>query len=150
MNNNYQLNIITMLNNYLANIVILKNKLYNFHFNITGESFSNIHNKTKEYYEYFNNLYDKVGERIKILEGFPIMSLTQIENISTIKDIDSKSYSKDEFYKTVMHDFNYLLNLSDQIGNYASDIKDLTTCDLMTNFTSFLEFELWQIRAMYK
>lgn len=150
MNNNYQINIISLLNTYLANIVVLRNKIYNFHFNIIGNSFLVVHNKTREYYQYINELYDNVGERIKMLDGYPIMDFTEIVGLSSIKDVISKNYDMDDVYESLVTDFTILLSLTDQISNYTTNVNDLFTSDMMSKVTMFLENELWQIKSIYK
>ena len=42
---------IEILNEYLANLQVETNNLYNMHFNIVGESFFGLHRKLQEYYE---------------------------------------------------------------------------------------------------
>lgn len=150
MNNNYQNNIISLLNTYLANIVILRNKIYNFHFNSVGNSFLLIHNKTKEYCDYINVLYYNIGKRIKMLDGYPLINFTEVESISSIKDVISKNYDIIEVCENLVTDFSLLLSLTDQISNYTTNINDLVTSDMMSDITMFLENELWQIKSIYK
>jgi len=64
---------INILNEYMTNIKVEDNNLYNLHFNVVGMSFMGLHKKLQEYYENFNNFYDSLSERIKMLDGFPIL-----------------------------------------------------------------------------
>ena len=83
-----------MLNQYLTNIYMLRNNIYNLHFNIKGEGSSGFHEKLNYDIEEVNKFYDSLAELIKKIGGYPIMNLEEIKMISTIKEISSKDYTK--------------------------------------------------------
>ena len=88
-----------MLNQYLTNIYMLRNNIYNLHFNIKGEGSSGFHEKLNYDIEEVNKFYDSLAELIKKIGGYPIMNLEEIKMISTIKEISSKDYTKKEAEK---------------------------------------------------
>ena len=88
-----------MLNQFLTNIVILRNNLYTLHFNIVGEGSSDYHNKIGEYINVINNIYDKIAENIKQHGGFIIMDYNKIKDISNIKLLTNKNYTVNELKK---------------------------------------------------
>ena len=105
MNQNSSINI---LNEYMTNLKVMNNNLYNMHFNIIGESFFGLHRKLQEYYEKVALMYDAVAERIKMLGGMPITSLKEIEETSTIKSMKSMNFSGKQVLEVLDNDFSFL------------------------------------------
>jgi len=143
-------NLSEYLNQFLANVKTAITNQYNFHWNIVGPFFGNIHEKTQEYYEKLELVYDEVAERIKQLEKFPLTSDQESINISTIKNYPSKNHNETTVISLAIKDFEMLLNMTKQIGNLATEINDLNTTDLMTDYTNFFEKELWMLKSNLK
>ena len=89
---NSENNKVDILNEYMSNLKVFNNNLYNLHFNIVGSSFFGMHQKLQDYYEKLALMYDTAAERIKMLGGYPITSLKQISEVSTIKSMKSQNY----------------------------------------------------------
>jgi len=149
-NYSYQLNQSDMLNQYLANLIILDSNIRNLHYNVVGKSFSGLHKKMQEYYEKTIIMIDEISERIKMLNAFPITNLERILQISKIKSLPSKDYNGDLVLQIIANDFAYMLEMTKQLGNFVTQLNDLYTIDLMTNYTKFFEKELWMIKSMEK
>lgn len=139
-----------ILNEYLANLKVLNNNLYNLHFNVVGGGFFGIHAKLQEYYEKVALMYDEVAERIKMLGKYPITSLYEFENTSTIKSMKSQDYTIKQTLEIVTNDFNFMLDFSKAIYTYANEMDDIYTADLMTDYIKFFEKQLWMLRSSLK
>ncbi len=139
-----------ILNEYLANLKVLNNNLYNLHFNVVGGGFFGIHAKLQEYYEKVALMYDEVAERIKMLGKYPITSLYEFENTSTIKSMKSQDYTIKQTLEIVTNDFNFMLDFSKAIYTYANEMDDVYTADLMTDYIKFFEKQLWMLRSSLK
>ncbi len=98
---------IDILNEYMANLKVLNNNLYNLHFNIVGESFFGLHKKLQDYYEKLALMYDSTAERIKMLNGMPFTSLREIEDISTIKSMKSMNFNGKQVLEVLDNDFTF-------------------------------------------
>ena len=109
---------IDILNEYMANLKVLNNNLYNMHFNIIGESFFGLHRKLQEYYEKVALFYDAVAERIKMLGGFPITSLKDIEDISTMKSMKSMNFKGRQVLEVLDNDFTFLKDYTRDLIEY--------------------------------
>lgn len=140
-------NQIDILNSYLSNIKVLNNNLYNLHFNVVDDNFFTLHKKYQEYYEYFAEVYDAVAERIKMLGGFPITSLTQYENISTIKSMPSCDYSGEESLQILANDFSYMIGYSKQVISELDAVGDSVSSGLISDALKFFEKQLWMVRS---
>lgn len=138
---------IDILNEYMANLKVLNNNLYNMHFNIVGESFFGLHRKLQEYYEKVALLYDAVAERIKMLGGFPITSLKEIEDISTMKSMKSMSFNGRQVLEVLDNDFTFLKDYTKDLIEYFDKEKDYYTVSMLEDNLSFIEKELWMIKT---
>jgi len=132
-----------MLNQFLTNIVILRNNLYTLHFNIVGEGSSDYHNKIGEYINVINNIYDKIAENIKQHGGFIIMDYNKIKDISNIKLLTNKNYTVNEAKNSILHDFNTISNMNNQLGDYSIKNREFDVFNTVLEFSKFLNKNIW-------
>lgn len=150
MNNNYQYNLSHMLSVYQSNVAASILNLYNYHWNLVGESFFPLHKKLQEYYEHLTEVFDSTSERIKQLGGYPVASLKDLNDLSTVKNVPSKDYNQKEVIRGVIGDFGYLLDITKQIMDFSSQINDQVTMGLMIEYATWLEKQLWMLNANLK
>ncbi|MFA5603463.1 MAG: DNA starvation/stationary phase protection protein [Bacilli bacterium] len=151
MQNNYnKIGHIEVLNEYLANLKVLNNNLYNLHFNVIGEHFFTLHKKLDDYYNKVANMYDAIAERIKMLDQYPITSLVEYEEKSTIKSMRSQDFTTKQVYSVLINDFSFMLAFSKELEEYSSGINDHITSSLMGDNINFFEKELWMLTASNK
>ncbi|MFA5408058.1 MAG: DNA starvation/stationary phase protection protein [Bacilli bacterium] len=150
MNNNYENQITSYLNQYLSNLAVLTNKLYNYHWNIAGSTFFPLHSKFQEYYEKSSQEFDAIAERIKQLGGFPITSLSKYATMSNIKEVESKNYNASEALTGIVNDFKLMHKLGFDIANYASSIGDNVTSGIIGEYLTYLEKQIWMLEANLK
>ena len=146
MNQNSSINI---LNEYMTNLKVMNNNLYNMHFNIVGESFFGLHRKLQEYYEKVALMYDAAAERIKMLGGMPITSLKEIEEVSTIKSMKSMNFSGKQVLEVLDNDFSFLRDYTKDLIEYYDKEKDYYTISMLEDNLSFIEKELWMIKTSW-
>jgi len=138
---------IDILNEYMANLKVLNNNLYNMHFNIVGESFFGLHRKLQEYYEKVAAMYDSAAERIKMLNGMPTTSLKEIEDISTMKSMKSMNFTGRQVLEVLDNDFTFLRDYTKDLIEYYEKEKDYYTVSMLEDNLSFIEKELWMIKT---
>ncbi len=141
---------IDILNEYIANIKVEINNLYNMHFNIVGKSFFGTHKKLQEYYEQFSLFYDQLAERVKMLNGYPITNLLKIEEISQIKSMQSRDYTEEQVLDVLQNDFSYLKDYTKDLIDLFSRNSDAYTSHILLEILMFLEKELWMIKTTLK
>lgn len=141
---------INILNEYMTNIKVEDNNLYNLHFNVVGMSFMGLHKKLQEYYENFNNFYDSLSERIKMLDGFPITSLVKFEETSTIKSMKSMNFNANQVLNILDNDFSFLVEYTKDLIKVFNDKNDYYTSNILNNILMYLEKELWMIKSSLK
>ena len=132
-------NYIDMLNQYLTNIFISKDNLYNLYFNTKGEGSSTLRNDLLNDINEFNNMYIKLALLIKKIGGFPIMNLSEVKNISTIKQISSKDYTPQQTIKQILNDLKIINSMNNQVGEYSLKNFDFKSINLILEFNNYLE-----------
>lgn len=149
-NNIDQRKLVDILNEYLSNLKVLNNNLYNLHFNVIGTDFFVIHEKLEEYYKKVAEMYDEVAERIKMYDEYPITSLVKYEEVSTIKSMRSQDYNIRQIYNILINDFSFMVGFSKEVGDLAALLKDEVTLGMMIDYTKFFEKQLWMLRVSNK
>lgn len=138
---------IDILNEYMVNLKVLNNNLYNLHFNIVGESFFGLHKKLQNYYEKLALMYDSTAERIKMLNGMPFTSLREIEDISTIKSMKSMNFNGKQVLEVLDNDFTFMKDYTKDLISYYGKENDYYTVSMLENNLCFFEKELWMIKT---
>lgn len=141
---------IKFLNRLLANYFVLFMKLWNFHWNITGYRFKNVHEHLNELYDKFFEEIDNVAERIRVLNGKPISTLKGYLEISEIEEYDDKNTTPDadEIYKVLLRDYEFIIR---EIRNFSStEGIDQGTLAFLDEEIEEREKESWMIRSQLK
>ena len=73
---------IEALNLYLANLNVLYRKVQNYHWNLIGKDFFEIHVKLEEYYTEINTQIDDVAENILAIGGRPLGTMKDYLNVA--------------------------------------------------------------------
>lgn len=141
---------IDALNDYMSNLKVEVNNLYNMHFNIIGSSFYGLHKKLQEFYERVSSMYDNTAERIKMKEGFPLTSLKEIENKSQIKSMISQDYTGNQVLDVLQNDFSFLALYTKDLIEYFNKMSDFYTVSMLEDNLLFFEKELWMIESSLK
>lgn len=136
-------NFIDMLNQFLANIVVLKENIYLLHFNVIGEESSDFHKTLGDYIVTINNVYDMISESIKARGGFVIFDNHKIKDISTLKALNNKTYLTNEAKTIVLKDFNIINNMNNQLGDYSVKNREYDVFNIVLEFNKFLTKNIW-------
>lgn len=127
-----------MLNQFLTNIFMLRNNFYNLYFNIKGKGSSSLIASLENDIKNLNIIYVNLSQLIKKIGGFPIMNLSEIKNISTIKEIISKDYDVDEVSDIMLSNLTLINNMNKQVGEYAFKNNDLDSINFVLTFNNYL------------
>lgn len=144
---NSENNKVDILNEYMSNLKVFNNNLYNLHFNIVGSSFFGMHQKLQDYYEEVALMYDSIAERIKMLSGYPITSLKKIEDVSTIKSMRSMDYKGRQVLEVLENDFNFFVDYTKDLINIFSKEGDYYTASILEDNLKFFEKQLWMVKS---
>ncbi len=139
--------VIDKLNRTVANLHLLYVKLHNYHWNVKGEQFFNIHRVTEEYYNYVAEQYDELAERILQLGGKPFSTVKEYLEHASIRDEVKTHFTAREVLEGLENDFRQLLGDFQEISRLAGEAGDVPTANIADENIQWLEKVLWMIAA---
>ncbi|MBQ4821598.1 DNA starvation/stationary phase protection protein [Aquimarina sp. MMG016] len=137
---------IEALNILLSDYHLYYQKLRNFHWNITGPHFFELHLKFEELYEDAKLKIDEIAERILTLRGKPISNFSSYINTSNIEESDTNLVDH-EMVSAVLKDHEMLLDQLRKVTEKADDAKDDGTLDITGTYIGELEKTSWMLNA---
>ena len=141
--------IVENLNILLANYHIHYQKLRNFHWNVEGPDFFDLHQKFEEQYNEVKLNIDAVAERIRVFGKKPQSTLREYLETAGIEETSSALTSR-EMMQEVLYDFEKLISyMMDVIGS-ANRIGDTGTVDMVTKFIRRMEKKHWMYSSWLK
>lgn len=100
--------LVSNLNQLLADLNVLYRKVQNYHWNIKGKEFFQLHAKLEEYYDYINEQVDEVAEKILMIGGQPLGRLKDYLEISKIQEAENVKISAADVLDSIEKDFKYI------------------------------------------
>ncbi len=134
------------MNVFLADYHMHYQKLRNFHWNITGPHFFELHVKFEELYEDAKLKIDEIAERVLTLRRKPISNFSSYLNTSSIKESETNLVDR-EMVSTILEDHEVLLKQLKMVIKTAEDTKDDGTLDIIGTYISELEKTNWILNA---
>lgn len=141
--------VVSELNVLLADYHVHYQKLRNFHWNVLGKNFFDLHNKFEEMYNDTKVKIDEVAERIVTLKYHPVSNLSDYIEISKIKE-SSPLLSDKEMVEEIIKDHNILLKQLSKVIDGANNANDEGTVDLIGAYIRELEKSTWMLNAWSK
>ncbi len=139
--------LIVLLNKNLANLQLIYVKLHNYHWNVKGMNFKQVHELTESYYEYYAKQYDDVAERILQLGGKPLSSMKDYLTTASIKEEIKNDFDGKFVLGSVLNDFESLNSEFKEISKAAGDTDDVPTANIADENVAWLEKQIWMIKA---
>ncbi len=134
------------LNVLLADYHLYYQKLRNFHWNVVGKNFFDLHIKFEDMYEDAKMKVDEIAERILTLRFQPTSNLTDYLKMSNLKE--SSSDIKDlEMVKILLEDHGKLLIQMRKVVEKADAAGDEGTIDMIGGFIGHIEKVSWMLDA---
>jgi starvation-inducible DNA-binding protein len=138
--------VVTVLNQQVANLTVLYTKLHHYHWYVTGESFFELHAKLEGLYDYATEKMDEIAERILALQGNPVSTLKESLALSTIKEAKGGESAK-EIVQAVLADFEQLLTELKEGVAVSEHAEDDSTADILIGTITELQKHAWMLRA---
>ena len=141
--------IVKSLNLLLANYHVHYQKLRNFHWNVTGGDFFDLHEKFEELYnEAFANI-DLIAERIRVFGMTPLSLMKDYLEHSTIKEVGTDLDSR-AMVKEVLKDFEILAENMNECAEKVAELGDTATEDMLIAFIKTIESNHWMLTSFNK
>ena len=134
------------LNLFLSNLNVFYRKLQNYHWNIKGEDFFNVHEKLEEYYNDVNEQIDEIAEHILIIDGQPLGTMSDYLEITQIKEAQNEKIYSRKIFEAILKDYNILIENATKIKEDADNEKRYATSALMDEYLQDFSKKVWMIR----
>lgn len=135
------------LNIYLADLNLLYLKLHNFHWNVVGIGFYDLHEKTEELYDMVAAKLDRVAERILMLGFKPVASMQDSLEMATLKEAPSRDINSTTIASILKNDFASIVRYLRDIASLAGEAKDEYTVTILGEDIGFFEKNIWMFSA---
>jgi len=134
------------LNTLLADYHVYYQNLRNFHWNILGENFFELHEKFEELYTDARVKIDEIAERILTLRHHPVSTMKDYLEISNINEAKSNLTDK-EMVSYLLENHAIIIKQMMETVKTADDAGDEGTIDLIGAYIRELEKTSWMLNA---
>lgn len=141
--------VVLELNTLLADYHLYYQKLRNFHWNITGENFFDLHQQFEELYTDARVKIDEIAERILTLRYHPMSNMSDYLEKSAINESGTE-LNDHKMVEETLFAHGILLKQMSKVVKKATDISDEGTIDLIGTYIGELEKSSWMLNAWSK
>jgi starvation-inducible DNA-binding protein len=141
--------VVVELNTLLAEYHIYYQKLRNFHWNVLGQNFFDLHEQFETMYTDARVKIDEIAERILTLRYHPMSNLSAYLETAKIEESVGKKEDR-EMIAEILKAHSILLKQMGRVIEKASEIKDEGTIDLIGAYVRELEKTSWMLNAWNK
>ncbi|PKG41711.1 Dps family protein [Psychroflexus sp. MES1-P1E] len=134
------------LNILLSDYQLYYQKLRNYHWNIVGQNFFDLHEQFEEMYDDAKLKIDEIAERILTLRFQPESNLTTYLKLSNIKESSSDITDK-EMVTNLLDDHGTIIRQMRKTTEVADANGDEGTIDLIGAYIRELEKTSWMLDA---
>ncbi|MFC5627234.1 Dps family protein [Algoriphagus winogradskyi] len=138
--------LVEKLNDLLANYQIYYQNLRNFHWNVSGPNFFELHAKFEELYNAANLAVDETAERILTLGARPLSSYQEYIDTASIKEAKEITDPM-KMVEIIKSNMNTLLQLERETLEAAGASGDEGTASLMSDYITAKEKVVWMLSA---
>ncbi|WP_100844941.1 Dps family protein [Flavobacterium sp. 5] len=137
----------SLLSVVLSDEMTLYIKTRKFHWNVTGESFMELHKLFEAQYTELEIIIDEIAERIGKLGGKTIGTMNEFSKLSRIKENPKKYPLQRTMLLELLTDHEILISeLRKDIDKSADINHDVGTADLFTKILQQHETNAWILR----
>ncbi len=136
-----------VLSSILADAVVLYTKTRKFHWNVSGNSFMELHKLFEDHYKKMEESIDEIAERINKL-GFPTPgTMAEFLEMASLKEVPGKYPTQTEMIKELLKDHEaVVIILRKSIGDCDEKFGDIGTADFLTDLIREHETLAWTLR----
>lgn len=137
------------LNNLLADYHLYYQKLRNFHWNVSGKNFFDLHEKFEELYDDAKIKIDEIAERILTLRHHPKSNLSDYLTLSSVKESNA-DLEDFEMVEKLIEDHGIIIQQMRKVVKVADAAGDEGTIDLVGAYIRELEKSSWMLEVWSK
>ncbi len=136
-----------ILSTVLSDEMTLYIKTRKFHWNVSGESFMELHKLFEGQYKELEETIDLVAERINKLGSKTIGTMKEFISLTRLKESPNKYVTQKEMMKELLDDHEFIITeLRKDIEKSTDKNKDAGTIDFLTGLMEQHETTAWVLR----
>jgi len=138
-----------ILNKVLANEYLLYTKTRNFHWNVVGPQFHDLHKAFQALYEELDIIIDEVAERIRSLGQNADGTLSEFLKNTTLKEYPRVYPKEMEMVKALLEDVQQVTReLRVDVNVVQEEFQDAGTADFLTGVLEKHEKTAWMLGSL--
>ncbi len=138
--------VVSELNDLLCNYNVYYQNLRNFHWNIMGENFFDLHKQFENLYNDARIKIDAIAERILTLRHRPLSRMTDYLSIAKIEEATLIEDDK-EMVLIILQNHKILIEKMRKVIEKANEANDEGTIDMIGSFLETIEKKSWMLDA---
>jgi starvation-inducible DNA-binding protein len=139
---------VEILSSLLADEYVLYTKTRNYHWNVVGPQFNDLHKFFESQYEQLDDIVDDVAERARSLGGRALGTLAEFKEAARLKEEPGIVLSSRDMLARLLADHEVLIRqLRVDLQTAMDKHKDAGTSDFLTGLMEAHEKMAWMLRA---
>ena len=140
--------VVAILNTLLSDEYVLYTKTRNYHWNVFGPQFNDLHKFLERQYEELEEVVDQVAERARSLGGFAFGTMTEFAQHTRLKEQPGQYPEARRMLSNLLADHESLIRQL-RVDSQTCDEKfhDLGTNDFLIGLMEHHEKTAWMFRA---
>lgn len=140
--------LVNLLNVVLADEQLLYTKTRNFHWNVVGLQFKQLHELWEEHYQQMQQLADEVAERARMLGGNAIGTFAEFQEATRLSESPGEIPTAENMIAQLVEDHEtFITHLRKDIDAAMEDYGDQGTGDLLIGVLRAHEKMTWMLRS---
>ena len=140
--------VVVILNTLLADEFLLYTKTRNYHWNVVGPQFNDLHKFFEAQYNELDEIIDDVAERSRALGGNAIGTLTEFLQYTRLKEETGHYPEARDMIATLLADHEAMISqLRVDLDICGEQYHDAGTNDFLTGLMEQHEKMAWMLRA---
>jgi starvation-inducible DNA-binding protein len=136
-----------ILQKILASEYVFYTKIRNYHWNVKGPNFNDLHLFFDKQYEIFDIVIDDIAERINQLDGFADATLENFLKNSLVSEGEDK-LDCSQMVKHLLSDCDKIISLLNDSIKKTDKFNDFGSVEFLTSVLQKHEKLHWQLSAM--
>jgi len=126
----------------VASLLVLRQKIHSFHWEVTGVSFLELHELFGEQYAKILEFADRVAEYLRTLDDYPPNTLQKILDSSLIAEVEDPVVDPWFMLAILEEDFGLLARYVEELPDY-----DRSLSNIADDLHEYLKKQQWFVRS---